>query len=566
MHNTFTLAVTLVFFFFFTAPLTAQEAVIWPGDIDDSGRINGVDMLHWSHAYGAAGPERPAASTDWMAQLMGEEWDASFPTGLNFAYADADGDGRVTGRDLALLFHHQHRTRASAPADELYVLPDTTDNYEAILSLEPAGVQLTPEGSELLLDVMVHGRNEQKFCNFHGLTFRATLPKGAFADHRAYEDNAVESSLQTARRPVRWMTVDSARAQLSFTVAVLQDENVPVYGSVGRIALPLAAGLMDASVLQNDSIVIDSLATVDVNFELRRVATKNLVIDNESDCSFTVAPVCGADGVTYLNSCFAEAAGVTAYTPGACWNPGLTAANIDPDASCPDVYDPVCGFNGVTYANACAAEAAGVTNYTPGICNPNDLTCYDPSLIVISNGTSVNQATGIITFDCPTGDGPVCGCDGEQYSSACAAEAAGVRSYTSGGCNDTCIDPGQITDTDDCGTETEFVCGCNGETYINACFAEAAGVQNYTDGPCNGASSWCDEATVITCGDYLPNETTVGAGNQLTSYPGGSSVPQQGPDRVYTFQKTSAGDLQVGLEIMTAGLDMNLFLLRGDCN
>jgi Kazal-type serine protease inhibitor domain len=36
--------------------------------------------------------------------------------------------------------------------------------------------------------------------------------------------------------------------------------------------------------------------------------------------------------------------------------------------ACPDNLDPVCGCNGETYGNACYAEAAGVLHWTSGSC------------------------------------------------------------------------------------------------------------------------------------------------------------------------------------------------------
>ena len=80
---------------------------IWPGDTNNDGRVNAVDVLPIGQAFGSTGPARND-SGEWAGQAN-PNW-----TIENLAYADANGDGAVNLMDLQVVFDNYGQTHGAA--------------------------------------------------------------------------------------------------------------------------------------------------------------------------------------------------------------------------------------------------------------------------------------------------------------------------------------------------------------------------------------------------------------------------------------------------------------------
>lgn len=113
------------------------------------------------------------------------------------------------------------------------------------------------------------------------------------------------------------------------------------------------------------------------------------------------------------------------HTPVTCVSGGVLCEPVP--GACETIYYPVCGCDGVTYSNYCWALVAGVRASALGPCECTVNTDCSPSEYCNAVTCDGPGNCTLIPSSCNGGGGNVLACDGLTYDSVCAAAAAGVR-------------------------------------------------------------------------------------------------------------------------------------------
>ncbi len=145
--------------------ITTADSCVWPGDTNNDGVANYLDLLLIGLANQATGPMRSSVSTNWLGQGA-VNWTSSTPvSNVNYKYIDANGNGTINEQDIQAIEDNYASEHNFLPPD---IWGQSRDD------LPPFYIEIadTVEDNTLLsLDIIV-GSPDKAIAQAHGLGFQ----------------------------------------------------------------------------------------------------------------------------------------------------------------------------------------------------------------------------------------------------------------------------------------------------------------------------------------------------------------------------------------------------------
>lgn len=237
-------------------PLTGQ---VWPGDVNNNGIVNGVDLLYLGTVYGLTGPARAEVETNWSEQPLIEAWGSFFPNGVNHAFADCNGDGVVDADDIeeALKDNIGETHPGSGEAD----YNNGLQSLDIPVSLSPS---VSFDNGDLILKIGVSLGNEDfAVQDFYGialqLSYTSSLIDEADFSFALTEDSWIDGPAQENSAVLFEEDDDAHTAELAITLTDPSQRRSGL-GRIGEFSIvmeDIIVGLIrDTMSIQIDSITL----------------------------------------------------------------------------------------------------------------------------------------------------------------------------------------------------------------------------------------------------------------------------------------------------------------------
>jgi hypothetical protein len=239
--------------------IKVDKYCVYPGDADESGKVDKNDVLKIALAYSSTGEARGVTGSTFDA-VHADDWSKSFKSGLNYKYADCNGDGKVDSKDIDVIkanYSHTHNKTTEETVDgnpDLYYI---------------ANKDTVKPGDTLILRIML-GTVTNPVNNIYGVSFT----------HVFSGISAVNNSMVLDVNPTNCWFYNINGSVMSFLqpdytvpsgdIVITRNDGQTVtgYGQIGilsvvvqdnvgsKMSIPITATPTDINAISNDETVI----------------------------------------------------------------------------------------------------------------------------------------------------------------------------------------------------------------------------------------------------------------------------------------------------------------------
>jgi len=215
-----------------TSTLAHSQAVtVWPGDANNNGIANHVDLLYVGLGFGSSGPARNGGpSTGWQATQTPAPWQLATQSNLNYAYFDCNGDGSIDDMDTLAIVQNYDLTHDS-------LMPDTNSIVafgSPPLTLDFQQDSIFIAGTTTIMVNIRLGSAQQPVNGLHGLAF--TLD---------YDVNAIDSItyslpggfVSAGTNAIRIAKNKPNLGKIEMAISRVNQSNISGYGVIGTIII-----------------------------------------------------------------------------------------------------------------------------------------------------------------------------------------------------------------------------------------------------------------------------------------------------------------------------------------
>jgi hypothetical protein len=139
--------------------------LVWPGDLNNDNIANNLDLLNLGLAFNSDGEPRDMQGIEWSG-LAATDWDLSFANGVNYVFADANGDGIAEGDDQNAIAVNYDLTHG----DVVENYDELGDENDSELFVDLPNADAITIGQPFTAPIIL-GTNDLPADNIYGLAF-----------------------------------------------------------------------------------------------------------------------------------------------------------------------------------------------------------------------------------------------------------------------------------------------------------------------------------------------------------------------------------------------------------